>query len=42
MVTPALAGEHLTKVSAPEVDVRVYQSAVAPAISVAQVTAQPH
>jgi Reverse transcriptase (RNA-dependent DNA polymerase) len=28
MVTPALAGEHLTKVSEPEVDVKVYQSAV--------------
>jgi transposase InsO family protein len=28
MVTPVLAGEHLTKVSAPEVDVKPYQSAV--------------
>jgi hypothetical protein len=27
MVTPTLAGEHLTKVSAPEVDVKSYQSA---------------
>ena len=28
MVTPVLAGEHLAKVSAPEVDVKSYQSAV--------------
>jgi hypothetical protein len=28
MVMPALAGEHLTKVSEPEVDVKAYQSAV--------------
>jgi hypothetical protein len=28
MVTPALVGEHLTKVSEPEVDVKAYQSAV--------------